>query len=122
MTATPNEVTDSTTTTEAGTIGSGAGGAGTAGGIMTGNQTTTEAGTIGGTRRRRSWNSRRYYDWWQHLNTQFCKLLDNSIITLCIKKAAMIQKCIVRGDNKFINFRPCNIVRVKTKIRAFGFK
>jgi hypothetical protein len=40
MTATPNEVTDSTTTTEAGTIGSGgAGGAGTAGGIMTGGGT-----------------------------------------------------------------------------------
>ena len=37
---TPNEVTDSTTTTEAGTIGSGgAGGAGTAGGIMTGSGT-----------------------------------------------------------------------------------
>ena len=46
-TGTPDEVTGSTTT-EAGTIGSGgAGGAGTAGGIMTGNQTTTEAGTIG---------------------------------------------------------------------------
>ena len=39
MTATPNEVTDSTTT-EGGTIGSGgAGGAGTAGGIMTGGST-----------------------------------------------------------------------------------
>ncbi len=40
MTATPNEVTDSTTATEAGTISnSGAGGAGTAGGIMTGGST-----------------------------------------------------------------------------------
>src|SRR5215212_4146976 len=39
MTATPNEVTDNTTT-EGGTIGSGgAGGAGTAGGIMTGGST-----------------------------------------------------------------------------------
>ena len=45
---TQNEVTDQTTTTQAGTIGSGgAGGAGTAGGIITGNQTTTDAGTIG---------------------------------------------------------------------------
>ena len=40
MATTPNEITDGTTTTEAGTIGSGgAGGAGTAGGIMTGGRT-----------------------------------------------------------------------------------
>ena len=40
MATIPNEITDGTTTTEAGTIGSGgAGGAGTAGGIMTGGRT-----------------------------------------------------------------------------------
>jgi hypothetical protein len=47
MTATPDEIEDGTPTMGAGTIASGgAGGAGTAGGILTGNETTTETGTI----------------------------------------------------------------------------